>query len=643
MISYIRYKDLDIDSGCVEKIKCLYQYYIQHQFDLLGSGFVTVNYQLEVKGMCGHKYVDQNMKIFDRIAKKRLCKKCRTVYMPINWFIDYKSGFFFNPVKYNSLEKCQTIIGRIPGVDIKCPWELGRFYHLVQLAVLATAEMRYRNNIIIEFRDELMDFWAMNPIGKTVQWSAPMDVSIRMVNLLVTYDILKQIDDRKYLDREFGYKFEKHIYDSLKFVMNHLEYGRKGAGTNHYLSNIVGIIFAAAYLPSEEWTDACLVFGVQELIDQTEKQFYKDGSNFEGSTSYHRLSAEFVLYSTALIYGVLKTRKREVFGIYNSSMIAGLRRLCCQKYNIEDKDFFPKWYLDRLCNMGMFTKTILKGNNEIVQIGDNDSGRLLKLTPMIKAIDTEIKDNVIDHRTLLSVMSGLFDNDVFADCGREFPLENSFIHTISGFKKVVGEICDVSLIGYGNRQNIFKEYQYKKETVIYETEEDKKLLEGLEIYYFRQFEIVIVRSKRMFLSMVIDTAQETKYINHTHNDKLSIELMVDGKYITRDPGGYIYTASPDIRDKFRSVNAHNVIHIKGVEQNIFVGTFGMQKRARAQLLYCRQNNIIASAEYNGIIHIREIVIEDNRVVVIDYSNNPFTVSFHNRIYSMGYGELEGRN
>lgn len=50
------------------------------------------------------------------------------------------------------------MIGSVSGVDIKCPWELGRFYHLVQLAVLASVEQKYQNVFIREFKDELIDF-----------------------------------------------------------------------------------------------------------------------------------------------------------------------------------------------------------------------------------------------------------------------------------------------------------------------------------------------------------------------------------------------------------------------------------------------------------------------------------------------------
>ena len=116
------------------------------------------------------------------------------------------------------------MIGAIPWVDIKCPWELGRLYHLPQLAMLAVVDTTLREPIILEFRNEMVDFIETNPVGKTVQWSAPMDISIRMVNMLVAFDILVQLDTRELLDEEFKQYVEEHIGASLRYVMDHLEF-----------------------------------------------------------------------------------------------------------------------------------------------------------------------------------------------------------------------------------------------------------------------------------------------------------------------------------------------------------------------------------------------------------------------------------
>ena len=636
MNSYVNINEITIDDECRQKLKMLFQFYIKHEYNLLGSGYIKVDYKLAAKGFRGRKYSNRWMGLYGKNVKVRLKGKCTFEYDPINWFVDYKSGFFFSPWKYSSQKKCYKVMNERVGVDIKCPWELGRFYHLVQLAVLAVDDTAFRETIIIEFKNEIVDFIEMNPIGKSVQWSAPMDVSIRIVNLLLAYDILRQLDSSVFFDIRFQEYFEGHIWKSLEYVMKHLEYAGRIC-ENHYLSNLSGIIFAAAYLPKSNWTDACLVFGVQELINQTRKQFYKEGSHFEGSTSYHRLSTEFVLYSVAVILGVLNTDRKGAFAEYDSRQIQRLKPLEMQEYDLHKSIFFPEWFVDRLYNAGIFTKTILKDNHEIVQIGDNDSGRLLKLTPIMTREDKE--DNVLDHRTLLSAMNGLFYSDDFKRGGEELPLESSIVCSMAKNKRFNGHTSVICIEEYGSKDVVKEVYQYTKKYVLFQDDRDS-LLEGVQIHYYDQFGIVVLRGRRVFLSMVIDTAKNAIYLGHTHNDKLSIEIMVDGKYITRDPGEYIYTASPAIRDQFRSTKAHNTICVEECEQNIFNGIWGMKRRAKADLLYCTKNRIIAKVSYGSAECLRDIHLADNKIEVYDSCNKPFKVSFKNKIYSDGYGKIK---
>lgn len=83
---------------------------------------------------------------------------------------------------------------------------------------------------------------------------------------------------------------------------------REGMGSNHYLSNVAGLLFVASYLQSNEVNDNWWWLSVQEFLFETEKQFFSEGSNFEGSTSYHRLSGELITYCSALVCGLVTLR-----------------------------------------------------------------------------------------------------------------------------------------------------------------------------------------------------------------------------------------------------------------------------------------------------------------------------------------------
>ena len=58
---------------------------------------------------------------------------------------------------------------------------------------------------------------------------------------------------------------------------------------------------------------------------------------------------------------------------------------------------------------------------------------------------------------------------------------------------------------------------------------------------------------------------------HGHNDILSFELFFNGMNVVSDCGSYLYTASREWRNRFRSTSFHNVAEVDGEELNRFVG------------------------------------------------------------------------
>ena len=61
------------------------------------------------------------MKVFQRSIK----------YEPIDWQVDFKSGYRWSEKTYYKFIK----YGHKLGVDIKVPWELSRMQYLIQLAL----------------------------------------------------------------------------------------------------------------------------------------------------------------------------------------------------------------------------------------------------------------------------------------------------------------------------------------------------------------------------------------------------------------------------------------------------------------------------------------------------------------------------
>jgi hypothetical protein len=73
--------------------------------------------------------------------------------------------------------------------------------------------------------------------------------------------------------------------------------------------------------------------------------------------------------------------------------------------------------------------------------------------------------------------------------------------------------------------------------------------------------------------MVIDCAEVgmNGRGGHGHNDILSFELFMNGCNIVTDCGAYLYTASREWRNRFRSTEFHSGVQVDDEEVNRFIG------------------------------------------------------------------------
>ena len=401
--------------------------FLAHKFDILGTGWISVNQNPHTIGT-------------------------NSDYSLINWQKDFKSGYVWQKWKWYKF----ISYGFKFGVDIKVPWELARLHNLPFLALCSscsvTKEEKYK--LQYEFESVVKDFIQQNPVRYGVNWSCTMDVSIRAANLVLADEIFLSKDacfteDFNKLFFQSLYEHGRHIYKNLECV--------NGISNNHYLSNICGLLFISSVLIDEE-VDEWFCFANKELISEFDKQYYRDGVNFESSTSYHRLSTEMIVYSSALILG------------YNED----------QKSRLGDISL-PQWFVERLYRALRFTNLIMKSNFEVPQVGDNDSGRFFKLSyqgDLIKTSDAKNKylnlsdyestdslyfdENILDHRSL-----GIGLSTLFGDCLEyESPIESSILSSLSKgkiFKRpnIPQDICPKISIEFevymSNRNKLFNE------------------------------------------------------------------------------------------------------------------------------------------------------------------------------------------
>lgn len=297
----------------------------------------------------------------------------------ISWNEDFKAGYRWE----NNFYKNIKIIDLTNDADVKVPWELSRFQHIFTLgkAYWLTDDENYA----IEFKEEIAHWILSNPVEMSVNWTCTMDVSIRAINWICGYFFFKKSMS---LDKNFWNKFNESIYLHGRFIYRNLENQGKHNG-NHYLSDICGLIFIGIYFgdffledkekgnnPSD-W----LKFGLAEFENEMKKEVNRDGTDFEASTSYHKLVTEIFLFTTIL----------------------------CNKNNIN----FSYEYMKKLETMCEFILDITKPNGLSPIIGDADDGRLI--------IASNYGNwNKRDFRYILSVAGEYFNRDDFRSIGKNY-------------------------------------------------------------------------------------------------------------------------------------------------------------------------------------------------------------------------------
>ncbi len=502
----------------------------------------------------------------------------------------------------------------------------------------------------------MLDFIANNPPRMGVNWVCTMDVGIRAANMLVAYDIFSQLDSFGILDDEFRQIFANSIYEHGFHIVNNLEYS-EFLTSNHYLSNIAGLLFVSVYLENRNDVNQWLAFSIQEILNEMQNEFYEDGGNFESSTSYHRLSGELMVYSTALILG-LKEEKIKALQSYNPKgwkVKPKLESLKNQQFTINHQLStinFPQWYIDRLYKIGRFTVDITKQNGEIPQFGDNDSGRFFRFSPIGEFLtnkeavsrylnlkgyseDDELfwDENILNHSTFISCFDGLYEDEVFEN---SISFEKSFINSMA---KNALQAKDKSYKNIKRNTYSLEGLNHKK-SILYDL---KSSIKNLKLISYPDSGIYVFKAANFHLSICFTPLGQKDSGGHSHNDKLSYEFYLDGKDIVRDPGTYLYTPLPDRRNEFRSIKAHSVPIVENIEQNSWtdgsIMLFGLFNDSKCFVKELESNFLELVLEYKDIKIVRRFEIKEDILEIINMCNKEFDYSRF-EMYSSGYGKLE---
>ena len=263
---------------------------------------------------------------------------------------------------------------------VKVPWELARMQHFAVLGwahALATdgkPGFGPARDYVAEFRNQTLDFIATNPPRFGVNWRCTMDIAIRAANWIVAHDLFRAFG--AVFDAPFSAALTASLVDHGRHIVWPFELYPEGHG-NHYLADISGLCFIAAALPRSPETDAWLAFAIQELQAETAHQFGADGADFEGSTSYHRLAAETGRLRQRVLLGLPPDKRAAIRDAAPSALRTQAGAPAATRADLSGHRAFLADRRD-----GPFSRAVTKPSGLVAQIGDNDSGRFLKLHPI---------------------------------------------------------------------------------------------------------------------------------------------------------------------------------------------------------------------------------------------------------------------
>lgn len=657
--------------------------YLLGRFDILGSGWLSSRYGSIPAGREGHRYdsgppVDADRDgawLEGRVSPKNLptarnmWRLIEGPYEPIDWQLDARSGARWSA----TVHSLDTPIGRRRGADVKAPWEVGKLQHLPRLALAYGLALRGEPGFQIAseykrgYRNQVCDFLALNPPRYGVNWSTAMLAGIRVANLVVAHDMFKAAGAK--FDQPFESLIERATRAHVQHIFQYMDWWDLNARNNHYLANVAGLSFAAAYLPTSPFSKTVLAFARREVDAEIAHQFTPEGSHFEGSTAYHAFSAEMMAWSVAVLCAADAPSDPA-----DPRMVPSEARSRAFKSS-DTRDL--SHLREAVKPMAAFVADMTRPDGRLLQIGDNDSGRFLKLD--VIAGETRLsairrtylnlrelqeddapywQEDLLDYSYLDGMLAAVSGEGDDLEIGVSYTAARAYVREEQGTR--FGD----SLLTNGTAQNphsvsrhpagpsvnvIRKELLGRKrvktcsqEFVSLECTEGQNasLLDGLERVSYPDFGVCLFRSPRLWLAIRVG-GHHLADGGHSHADALSFELHIDGRAYRVDPGSYVYTSLPWRRRQFRSDAAHGIPRLRGQvaseeSENIFTpavdGASTLLAFDDSGLAGCRET------EQGVVFRVFELRADGVEVVDLSTDGQPILVE-PLPWWSPGYGHL----
>jgi hypothetical protein len=295
----------------------------------------------------------------------------------IGWTCDPLSGYVW-PLDYHG----DINLMRGDGSDARVLWELNRLGHFVTLAraYFITSDERYA----AEFFSQLRSWDEQNPYGRGANWTCAMEVALRVMNLIAAFHVFRHSPQFDHDSLEF---FLRLFQEHGNYICDHLEFSHI-ATSNHYLSDVVGLLWLGEFLPEFRDCEYWQNLGSVEMLEEMDKQVLADGADYEASTGYHRFVLELFLYTF-------------VFCRLNEDELE------------PTEDDIPSESWNKLHQMLVYVLAYLRPDGFAPLIGDTDSGQVLPMQ----------RRRADDHAYVLAIGAVVFKDPGLKLAGVEPPEE----------------------------------------------------------------------------------------------------------------------------------------------------------------------------------------------------------------------------
>ncbi len=175
--------------------------------------------------------------------------------------------------------------------DVKIPWDLSCFQYLLWLAEGAIFDPDNAARYHDRFGEIVTDWVANNPPAYGVNWTCPMEVGIRAINLLVSFVVFAAE-----LDESTCKTVIRSLAAHGEFIARFPEVS--DVSGNHFLADLAGEVICRAL--TADYAGAAFNRSVRAFVEEAERQFEADGCQLERAPIYHRLCLDLLAVVLAL-------------------------------------------------------------------------------------------------------------------------------------------------------------------------------------------------------------------------------------------------------------------------------------------------------------------------------------------------------